>query len=285
MNQFGTIALGLLGGLAIIAGIGWAGFQVRPNNLSPPADAPEDLGSVEIPTDVPDPVRQFFRAAYGEEAPRVDSLAVYGRARANFGLWLPLRFRLVHLPGQAFERYMEITWFGRTILKAVDHYAEGRGKTGPIGREATGPEIDQGANMILWAEAPLMPSLWITDECIRWEAIDKHSARLFFPLGKEEDELVVHFDPETHLITRLTALRYRDAESGKIPWHADFLDWKTVKNAQAPARIAITWEDQGKPWSYWDLEDYYWNVDIGPFLTQPVSAKTEGGDKGDQPDE
>ena len=123
--------------------------------------------------------------------------------------------------------------------------------------------------MILWAEAPLMPSLWISDERLRWEAIDDSSARLIFPFGDGEDELTVHFDPQSDLITRITALRYRDAESGKIPWHADFLEWQTVEGVQAPARIAITWEDQGKPWSYWDLEEYLWNVDISGFLPAP----------------
>ena len=33
-----------------------------------------------------------------------------------------------------------------------------------------------------------------------------------------------------------------------------------------PAKFAVTWEDQGKPWSYWDLDAYYWNVDVSGIL-------------------
>ncbi len=278
MNKFRKLTLGLAGGLAALVALGWAGLRLPPDNLPPPVDTPHDRGTVNVPTDLPAPVRRFYATAYGEQVPRVESLIVYGRARANFGLWMPLRYRLVHKPGHAFERYMEVTWFGLPVLKAVDRYVDGHGMTGPLGNEATGPEVDQGANMILWAEAPLMPSLWISDERIRWEAIDDTSARLFFPFGDGEDNITVHFDPESHLVARITALRFRDVESGKIPWHADFLAWQTHNGVQVPARIAITWEDQGEPWSYWDFEDYYWNVDVSEILPTDASTGSSMGE-------
>jgi len=272
MKVFTRVIVGIVGGLAVLAGIGWTGLQVSPSNLPLPADEPEHLGSVETPTNVPAPVRRYYQVAFGDQVPRIESLTVYGRARAHFGLWMPLRYRLVHRPGYAFERYMEVTWFGFPVLKAIDRYVDGKGKTGPMGKEAIGPEVDQGANMILWAEAPLMPSLWITDERLRWEAIDDTSARLIFPYEGTEDELIVHFDQETGLIRRMTALRYRDAESGKIPWHADFLAWQTVEGLQVPKQASILWEDQGKPWSYWDFEEYYWNVDISEYIDPTLST-------------
>jgi hypothetical protein len=261
-SLIGKVVIGIVGGVAVLAGIGWAGLQVSPSNLPPPVDVPRDLGPVEIPSNLPGPVRRYFQVALGDQAPRIESLVACGRARANFGLWLPLRYRLVHRPGYAFERYMEITWFGLPVLKAIDRYVGGVGMTGPVGKAATGPAIDQGANMILWAEAPLMPSLWLSDSRIRWEAVDDTTARLIFPFGQEEDELTVHFDPESGLVARMTALRYRDEESGKIPWHVDFLSWQMVNGAKLPARIAVTWEDQGEPWSYWDFEHVFWNVEI-----------------------
>ncbi len=262
MNMFTTVIVGIAGGVVVLAGIAWAGLRVPPANLPLPEETPDEPTVMAISENVPTPVRRYYAAALGDQVPRMDTLAVYGRAQANFGLWMPLRYRLVHAPGHAFERYMEVTWFGLPVLKAVDRYVDGKGMTGPIGREAKGPEIDQGANMILWAEAPLMPSLWISDERIRWEAIDDTSARLIFPFEEGEDELTVYFDPTSGLITRMTALRYRNAESGKIPWHVDFLTWQTVAGIQVPQRLAITWEDQGKPWSYWDIDHLFWNVDL-----------------------
>ena len=255
------IAIGLAGGVFALAGIGWIGLKIPPQNLPSPTDTPRDFGSVGIPDDLPAPVSRYLQAALGEQAPRIESLCVTGRAHANFGIWLPLRYRLTHRPGYEFERYMEITWFGMPVLKAIDRYVEGIGMTGPMGKAATGPAIDQGANMILWAEAPLMPSLWLTDERIHWEAVDRRSARLIFPYGDEEDELIVHFDTQNGLIAYITADRYRDEQSGKIPWRVDFLSWQEVNGVKLPKRAAITWEDQGKPWSYWDFEHVLWNVD------------------------
>jgi hypothetical protein len=275
MNQIGKVMIGVAGGLAALIGIGWAGLQVSPSNLPSPVDEPQDLGTVEIPTDLPVSVRRYLQAALGNRASRVESLVVCGRARANFGLWLPLRYRLVHRPGYEFERYMEVTWFGLPVLKAIDRYVGGLGMTGPVGRAATGPAVDQGANMILWAEAPLMPSLWLTDSRIRWEVVDDTTARLIFPFGEEEDELTVHFDPESGLVAQITALRFRDEQSGKIPWRVDFLSWQTVNGARLPTRIAVTWEDQGKPWSYWDLEQVFWNVDISKTLETAVTNEVK----------
>jgi hypothetical protein len=261
MDSLMTIALGTVCGLAVLFGIGWAGLQVKPASPPCPASLIETVALVRPPADWPEAVQRYYRAAASNGVPRVDSLVVCGSARASFGLWMPLRFRLTHQPGHAFERYMEVTWFGFPVLKAIDRFIEGKGMTGPLGKEATGPEIDQGANMILWAEAPLMPSLWITDERIRWESINDTSARLVFPFKEEEDSLTVEFDPQSGLIASMTAQRYRDAKSGKIPWLVEFQEWQTVEGVQAPKRIAITWSDQGRPWSYWDLEHIAWNAE------------------------
>jgi hypothetical protein len=269
MNQISKVMIGIASGTVVLAGLGWAGLQMSPWNLPSPVDEPRDFGTVKPPDDLPTPVRRYYQAALGEQIPRVESLVVCGRGRVNFGLWLTLRYRLVHRPGYAFERYMEITWFGLPVLKAIDRYVDGVGMTGPLGHAATGSAVDQGANMILWAEAPLMPSLWITDRRIRWEAVDDTTARLIFPFGDEEDELTVHFDPESGLISHMTALRYRDERNGKIPWRVDFTSWQTINGVKLPARIAVTWEDQGKPWSYWDFEDICWNVDISKTLPPP----------------
>ena len=131
--------IGVAGGVAVLAGIGWAGLQVSPPNLPPPVDASQDLDTVAIPTGLPAPVRRYFQVAVGDQVPRIESLVVCGRARANFGLWLPLRYRLVHRPGYDFERYMEVTWFGLPVLKAIDRFVDGAGMTGPVGKAATGP--------------------------------------------------------------------------------------------------------------------------------------------------
>lgn len=270
MNPWNKVLVGLVGGVVALGGLGWVGLQIPPRNFAPPKDEPQALGTVAIPADLPAPVRRYFQVAFGEQIPRVESMVAWGRARARFGIWMPLRFLLYHRPGYDFRRDMEVTWFGLPVLKAMDQYIDGVGMTGPVGNAETGPEVDQGSNMILWAEATFYPSLLITDPRIRWEAIDDSSARLIFPFGDQQDELVFYFDPETGLVTRTWALRYQGATGKKVPWYAEILTWQTVNGMQLPRRVAVTWENEGSPWSVWTFDGIRWNVDISQQL--PTTA-------------
>lgn len=69
-----------------------------------------------------------------------------------------------------------------------------------------------------------MPTFWL-DKRVRWEAVDDTSARLIFPFNDGEDNLLVHFDPGTGLVSQIDALRHRDGESGKVGWRVAFLTW------------------------------------------------------------
>lgn len=264
-NKKQRLALKLVGGVAGALLLCWAGLRRRPSNLPFPEVERQDYETLDLPPDLPEPVRRYLRVALGESIPQIETLSVYGRAEANFGFWVPLRYRLVHHAGHAFERYMEVTWFGLPILKAIDRYFQGKGKTGPLGHEAVGPAVDQGANMILWAEGPLMPSIWAS-ECLRWESIDETTARLVFPFGDETDELTVSFDPKTGLVSSIKALRFREPDGDKEPWRVDFLSWHTKDGVTLPTRIAVVWELQGEAWSYWDIEKVYWNRDVSDRL-------------------
>lgn len=272
MKRLSKVLLMLAGGVVALAGIGWAGLQVTPRNFPSPSDETQEVGTVAVPATLPPPVRRYFQVAFGDQVPRVESLVAWGRARANFGLWMPLRFLLYHRPGYDFRRNMEVTWFGLPVLKAMDQYINGKGMTGPVGSAATGPEVDQGSNLILWAEATLYPSLLLTDPRIRWEAIDDTSARLLFPFGDQQDELIFHFDPETGLVTRTSALRYQGATGEKVPWYAEIQEWQTIKGRKLPLTVAVVWENQRGPWSYWHFEHILWNVDISQQLPTATTA-------------
>ncbi len=272
MKRLPKILIGITGALFALAGIGWAGLQIAPQNFPPPTVPTTDLGTIAVPTDLPAPVRRYLAVAFNNQVPRVESLITWGRARANFAVWMPLRFQLYHRPGQAFQRNMEVTWFGLPVLKALDQYLDGKGMTGPINNLATGPKVDQGANLILWAEATFYPSLLLTDPRIRWEAIDDTSARLILPFGDTQEELIFYFDPATGLVTRTWALRYQTNTGEKEPWFAEIQAWQTIDGRQFPARVAVTWEKDGKPWSYWDFEGVRWNVAIDDVLPVPRAA-------------
>ncbi len=270
MVHVGKRLMGLAGTLLALGGIGWLGLQIPPHTLPPATDAAQDLGTVTIPTDLPAPLRRYFTVAFGNEVPRVASMVTWGRARARFGLWMPLRFQLYHRPGQAFLRKMEVTWFGLPVLHALDQYLNSEGATGPVNNLETGPKVNQGANLILWAEATFYPSILLTDPRLRWESIDETSARLIYPFDGKDEELIFYFDPDTGLPTRTWGLRYQGASGEKVPWFAEILSWQTVDGRQLPRRVAVTWEADGAPWSYWDFEGVRWNVDVSQQLPSAI---------------
>lgn len=272
MNMLLKIGLSITGGLAALVALGWLGLQIPPSIAAPVIGQAQTLEDVRIPANLPAPVLRYLHVALGDHARRIESAVFWGRAQANFGVWMPMRFQLYHRVGYDFRREMQVTWFGFPVLKALDQYVNGQGMTGLVGKADTGARIDQGSNMILFAEGPLYPSIFVTDARIRWVAIDDTSAQLFFPFGDEEDSMTVYFDPQTDLITKMTALRYFGANGEKEPWRVDFLSWQQVDGMTIPLRSSITWEKQGKPWSYWDFTGVAWNVDLSAVLSANLST-------------
>jgi hypothetical protein len=258
---------GLWGLLFLV--IGWLGFQIKPRPF-PAQSRVHNLGTVDLPPDLPEPVRRYYLTAFGPHIPRVESLVVWARARIRRGLWMSLRSWVAHVPGYDFRRYMEVTWFGLPVLKVIDEYVKGKGMTKVGRQEATSPYIDQAASLILWAEAAAMPSLLISDPRAHWEAVDASSARLIVPFEEQEDVITVRFDSQTGLISRMEAMRNKNGPE-KVLWLVDFLNWGRFHNALLPTRISITWADENKPWSYWDWEAFEWNVDITNYIPEAQS--------------
>lgn len=246
----------------------WFGFRLRPDSLPKPTRN-RTIGMVDIPTHLPDPVRRYLQATVGgDQVPIVQSAVLWGRGSLRRGpLWMPVRYWVAHLPGYHFRRMMEITWYNIPVMKGWDEYVNGRGMTTIAGQKATSPQINQAANLMVWVEAVAMPYLYIHDPRVRWEEVNKTTARLIVPFENREDVVTVHFDEQTGLINRMCALRYKN-ESDKIPWTVDFLEWHPMNGGMYPAHIAVTWADEGTPWSYWHFEAIDWNVDLTPYLPE-----------------
>jgi hypothetical protein len=255
--------------VALLA-VGWVGLRVRP---APFEDYPERSGTTEtapLPDDLPAPVERFYRAAYGDSVPVVHSVVVTGRGKLRpFGVWLPARYRFTHDAGKGYRHYIECTWFGITFFKVNERYIDGKARMELPWMKDEGPKLDEAANIGMWAElATAAPSVLVTDPRIRWEPIDDASAVLIVPLGDDAtDSFVVRFDPETHKIASLEAMRYRDSKSSeKILWIAAHEGERTIGAAGSPAVGTATWLDQGKPWAYFEAEDIRYNVDVDEYV-------------------
>ncbi len=272
MSSILTIAMVLVGIAAIFLIIGWLGFQIEPDSFAPHPEKTKDEGTVDVPPDIPVPLKRYFEATAGNHVPVIRSAIVWGKAKLRInGIWMPVRFKAYYFPGKAFIRYLEVTWFGKTFLKVSDSYMNGEGVLkieGLINKRETGRKIDQGQNLAMWGETVFMPSVIITDTRTRWEDVDNGNARLIVPYNKQNDSLDFNFDPKTGLIKQISALRYRGQNEEKTPWLINITEWMTSHYIKIPSRFSLTWEDEGSPWSYWTVEDVEYNVDVGEMINE-----------------
>ena len=267
-------ALVAAGSVAVLAGAGWLGLQVEPASHPPHPERTPELNEIELPSDLPDPVRRYFRATYGDEIPSIDTAVVWGRGEFSLnGLWFPARFKSYYdVPGRTFRRDMELTWFGRPVFRGRDTFIDGKGALkitglfGLVDLTYEGEKIDQGANLAMWGELlGYAPSALLLDPQVSWEPVDVNTARLIVPFGEAEDSLRVEFDPETGYMTRMTGMRYRGEEAEKTPWCGEGSSWRVVRGIEMPHRLPGVWEDQGEPYVVLDLGGAEHDVDVyGP---------------------
>lgn len=263
------IIIGILGALLVL---GWLGLQIKSKPFPPYPQQPPELDIVSLPEGLPVPVERFYKTVYGDEIPFFKTAVFKGRARISpIGVKLPARFVFVHNVGQDYRHYIEATWFGLPLLKVNEGYVDGKSFW-----EGPGPAIyddastNQAANLAVWAEAMWFPSIWLTDERVRWEPVDDVTAILYVPFEDQIENFIVRFNPDTGLIDSLEAMRYRNSgdDAKKILWITRNEEGPTIDDTKLSAIGSATWLDQGKPWAVFTLEEIKYNVDITEYIRQ-----------------
>jgi hypothetical protein len=278
MRKLIRVVLTTVGSLALLAGVGWLGLQVKPKPFLPSRqNTQQDSSTAELPPHLPEPVGRNLRATAGARLPKIQTAVVWGRGEFNFfGLvWFPMRYVAYYdIPKREFRREIELTWFGMPVFGGYDAYVGGKGilkfggLLGLLNVSDSGAKTDQGDNMAMWGELlGYAPSASVLDQEVHWESIDPTSSRLVFPLGHGEDSLRVQFDPESGLIEHVSGMRYRDDEETKAPWRGENQGgWKTVHGIKMARRSVGRWEDWEEPYIILDLEGVQYNVDVSEKL-------------------
>ena len=245
------------------------GLRIQPEPFTTFPQASQRDTAVSLPTDLPEPVVRYYEAMMGDEIGVVKTAVITGRGTLRFmGITFPARLRFTHDAGQGYRHYIEATLFGYPILKVNERYLDGQARMElPVGVVENESKINMAANLGLWGESIWLPAIYLTDSRVRWEAIDETTARLIVPFEASEDIFTVFFNPDTGLIERMEAMRYRDAtDTEKILWQLDIDNWETYQGVLLPSHSTVTWADEGTPWLIIEAEDIVFNVDVSNYI-------------------
>lgn len=264
MSALNKLAIGLVA----VAGLGWAGLLIKPGPFPAYAQRGPAIETTPLPQGLPAPVERFYRALYGERIPVISSAVLTGRATMRIkGVTLPARFRFTHDAGQGYRHYIEAAYCGLPIMKVNESFLDGHGRMElPFG-VFEGPTIDQGANLGMWGELlAWLPAALLTDPRVRWEAVDDASAWLVVPFGAAEERFLVRFDPATGLMHLAEVMRYQDSAAGKTLWLNQPLAFGELGGYRLSTQGAAIWQDDGRPWAVFTVEDVVYNVDVAGYV-------------------
>jgi hypothetical protein len=248
--------------------LGWLGLKIQPKPFPTLSYEASLLQTIPLPGGLPAPVARFYHQVYGDQIPVIETAVISGRAsmRVN-GITFPARFRFTHLAGQGYRHYIEATFFGLPIMKVNERYLDGHARLElPFGVfEST--QVDQAANLGLWAESMWLSSVFISDPRVRWESVDEETAILVTPFDDGEQRFIVRFDQQTGLLLLMEAMRYRDAEGdSKILWLSEARSWKTINGTLIPSTGAAIWLDEGTPWAVFTVEELAYNLNVTEYI-------------------
>lgn len=246
------------------------GLQLKPAAFPSYPEPEGKLETISLPEGLPAPVERFYRELYDAEVPVIKSAVITGKAdmRLAGGITFPGRFRFTHIAGQGYRHYIEATFYGIPVFKVNEYYLDGRARLElPFSVIEHEPKVDQAANLGLWAESIWLPSVFITDERVRWEPVDEDTALLVVPFGEQQERFVVRFEPDSGMPHLFTSMRYKDAaDQYKTLWISEAKEWGEQDDRKMLTVGALTWLGDRGPWAVFTVEEIVYNVDVTEYI-------------------
>lgn len=246
------------------------GLRTLPAPFTVYPEQTRSLPTTRLPDNLPSPVLRFYETIVGDDIPVIETAVLTGQASLRLnGVTFPSRLRFTHNAGQGYRHYIEVTIFGFPLLTVEETYLDDKARLAlPFGVIENEPKIDMSANLALWGEAVWFPSIYLTDPRVQWEMIDNSTARLTIPFRDSEDTFTLTFDPESGLLTKMKAFRWRDkSDKEKIGWVIEPLNWTIFNDIMIPSVASVAWEDEETPWLVMTIQEVTYNADVSRYIS------------------
>lgn len=215
--------------------------------------------------ELPPPVRRYliYAGVVGKPIPRAVRLKQVGKIRSDTGRpWMPLdaeEYYTVDPP--TFVWIASIRMAGLPVVTARDRYVQGAGgmlvKLASLVRiaDATGEQMDQGAQMRYLNEATLWFPAALLSANVSFEPVDKNSARLALTVGGKSVAATLYVDDDGKL-TDFVAPRYRSVD-GRFEletWSTPMTAYGEFQGLRVPVKGQGVWKLKAGDFAYIDLE-------------------------------
>jgi len=202
--------------------------------------------------ELPEPIQRYLRYSLPEGKPYISYVRL--KHRGTFRIrpdqkWMSIK-------GEEYFTTQKIgfVWFGKLpLFFAIDQYIDAEGSL--IAKlfslikvaDAKGEKINQGELLRWLGEAVWYPTALIPSEYLRWEPIDKDSAKAILSDHSSTVEGIFHFNKEGQ-ITKFTAQRYK--EDSLENWTGYYRNYKEINGIKIPFDVEVVWNLKSGDFSY-----------------------------------
>jgi len=202
---------------------------------------------------LPEPVKRFFQTVLKDGQPMIASVRLSQQGQFNMketeAKWSPFTATQVFI-----AQRLGFDWDARIQMApglnafVHDTYLLGKGNLRAsllglftLANMHDTPELNQGELLRFFAEAAWYPTALLPSQGVRWEAIDRTSARGALTDGATTVSLVFGFNAEGLIDNMHAAARYRD-KLVAMPWGGRVWDYVVRDGMLIPLQGEVGWE-------------------------------------------
>jgi len=202
---------------------------------------------------LPEPVKRYFQRVLKDGQPMIASVRLSQQGQFNMketeAKWSPFTATQVvttQRPGFDWDARIRMAPGLNVFVHDTYMLGEGNLRASLLGLFTLAnmhdtPELNQGELLRFFAEAAWYPTALLPSQGVRWEAIDRTSARGALTDGATTVSLVFGFNAEGLIDTMHAAARYRD-KLVAMPWGGRLWEYEAHDGMLIPLQGEVGWE-------------------------------------------